>query len=1187
MVKIPVLKLDGRNWKIYRAKLIEAAATHIVEPLGVLAGWEENDGSDDWEGQDATAKFLIYPTLPLELLRPIRKLNTAHEMFVFLARRFHDYDPIERDAETKLTTCANDDKRYLSAKTPTSKNAATGAEQEDLPMKALNRGTKDVNDRNVGREDPRMSADALAKGTSAECADGTVVLLKSEPHEPQNEPQNSLPLTPRLPIEGEPNECKQEVAESIATAATACGVNDGTETDADVDRTALLGGDLAERACGVDEGGRMIADINRTATLGRESAKTACGVDEGTETVVDVDETALLGREPVERVSEVGEGTETERDSKSRLQQTNCEANGQRNENANADVPNAYGLLPLEGEWTVCASGEGTSSSGHAKESNAALSAAIALPETADGPSESRETEDATEHELESRNRGTSERASVDETEVVVQTPVECCQQLCIANGNGDRGVEPVDVPVESETLKTVSIQSEEPNGGGIPRVHLGGTRWRAGDANGPGCGTDMSRGQTEMSKDQADALRRWTDTLDVFNGAETAGISHSEGARTYLGVGGTKRAVNATNGIRSHTDASTGHGEVPSVETDALTPENATQNVSTPPKKPKPPDLPGGATRWTPEHINGFGSHADASSGHRDVPNVLMDALTTANEAEIVRTHGNSSKTPNSPIGSEKWLVDEADRTRNHASASSVRTDVPSVETHVKTTANEIETVRTRQNESGTQNLPDCAAKWTLDEPNGFVNRADASSGHWDVQSVETEAIIPANATQIVSIPRKKPKPPDSPIEPAKQRPDEPNGFVNPADASSGHTDVPGVETDARTTADATKTVRPSRNDSKTRNSPESAAKWTPDKPDGCGSQTDASNACMDVHCGGNETEMATNEVQRVRTSRNAPKMQDSLVEAAKQRSDEPNGSRDHTDGLSVRTETHSVGNATETAENEAETVRTRQNGSKTQDSPNGRDISTPKLPRRWKRVSTGEVDVYAPWNAPVEALGTANRTFAFGEVESRDEAIAPGVEVEKAGDGDGDGNGGDGDDGDANGTTSGGDADSMRVKAALLAAKSQYMRYRPRSRRNDLPTSSGPPIQPERCPYGLARCRPRRGRLEIERINGDQVSKAQKVETTHLAHAYATQPPENDPNQAYGVIRPRRRRGRIKIEPINVSRTRNGGNAHLGCVNAIQSMQRPEKKTRRVSKLTFEFRMLGERWRDDGDYG
>ena len=84
----------------------------------------------------------------------------------------------------------------------------------------------------------------------------------------------------------------------------------------------------------------------------------------------------------------------------------------------------------------------------------------------------------------------------------------------------------------------------------------------------------------------------------------------------------------------------------------------------------------------------------------------------------------------------------------------------------------------------------------------------------------------------------------------------------------------------------------------------------------------------------------------------------------------------------------------------------------------------------------------MYAPWNAPVEALGTANRTFAFGEVESRDEAIAPSVESERAGDGDGDGYGDDGGDGDVGDTTSGGGVDSKRVETALLAGRSQYMR-------------------------------------------------------------------------------------------------------------------------------------------------
>ena len=58
-----------------------------------------------------------------------------------------------------------------------------------------------------------------------------------------------------------------------------------------------------------------------------------------------------------------------------------------------------------------------------------------------------------------------------------------------------------------------------------------------------------------------------------------------------------------------------------------------------------------------------------------------------------------------------------------------------------------------------------------------------------------------------------------------------------------------------------------------------------------------------------------------------------------------------------------------------------------------------------RWRRVSINKIDVYLPWNVPVEALG---QTFEFGEVESRDKAIAPSLEGEIAGDGDGDGDSG-----------------------------------------------------------------------------------------------------------------------------------------------------------------------------------
>ena len=112
MVEIPALELDGQNWKIYRAKILEDAAT--LDVLDVLAGWrtepddEDSNDWEDWYSCDCSAKWLIYPILPPQLVTPIRTLQTTHEMFVFLARKFHDTDPIERVAEKKVKTCAND-----------------------------------------------------------------------------------------------------------------------------------------------------------------------------------------------------------------------------------------------------------------------------------------------------------------------------------------------------------------------------------------------------------------------------------------------------------------------------------------------------------------------------------------------------------------------------------------------------------------------------------------------------------------------------------------------------------------------------------------------------------------------------------------------------------------------------------------------------------------------------------------------------------------------------------------------------------------------------------------------------------------------------------------------------------------------------------------------------------------------
>jgi len=58
-------------------------------------------------------------------------------------------------------------------------------------------------------------------------------------------------------------------------------------------------------------------------------------------------------------------------------------------------------------------------------------------------------------------------QASTDEVGMVV----ECCQQLCMADGGTERGVELADIPNESDTLVIVSIESEDPDSGGTPHI--------------------------------------------------------------------------------------------------------------------------------------------------------------------------------------------------------------------------------------------------------------------------------------------------------------------------------------------------------------------------------------------------------------------------------------------------------------------------------------------------------------------------------------------------------------------------------------------------------------------------------------------------------------------------------------------------------------------------------------------
>ena len=234
--EVEVLKLtkNRQNWKIYHMKIIEAAATDITDPLGVLAGWQSDDGSYNWECLDAILKWPFYTLVPITILCPIRKLNTAHEIFNYLATCFCNNNPIMDPCAKKSEPSANkvdgagtaaEDISTDSEKqkgSPTSESAAAetlmsaNRDEEDLSTtKDLTQGMKSVNNGNIRHQDPRTSLEASAQGTSTKCSEMMTVILESTPHETQDQPQNSLPLTPRLPIEGKPSGCKQEVPESI------------------------------------------------------------------------------------------------------------------------------------------------------------------------------------------------------------------------------------------------------------------------------------------------------------------------------------------------------------------------------------------------------------------------------------------------------------------------------------------------------------------------------------------------------------------------------------------------------------------------------------------------------------------------------------------------------------------------------------------------------------------------------------------------------------------------------------------------------------------------------------------------------------------------------------------------------------------------------------------------------------
>jgi len=187
-----------------------------------------------------------------------------------------------------------------------------------------------------------------------------------------------------------------------------------------------------------------------------------------------------------------------------------------------------------------------------------------------------------------------------------------------------------------------------------------------------------------------------------------------------------------------------------PNVRTDAIKPENVPQNVRTRSNNSKTPDLPGEIAKRPPVEPNASGNHADRSGVRTDVQSGGNERGTAENDSRNVRMRQTDAQTKNSPICTTRRTPDHPNGLGIHADASSrctdspgvgndkniaanapqmivrtkprseepkacenrtdtsnARTDVRSVGNDAKPTKNEVEIIRTRQMDSKTQNSP------------------------------------------------------------------------------------------------------------------------------------------------------------------------------------------------------------------------------------------------------------------------------------------------------------------------------------------------------------------------------------------------------------------------------------------------------------------------------------------------
>ena len=977
MVEIPALELDGRNWKIYRTRILEVAAT--LEVLKVLTGLEKDNGSNYWLGQDTKARFLIYSILPPQLLDSILQLDTAHEMFVYLERKFHDTGPIKRDAKKKVETCANDEVSKGQSGSASSRAAETyqtverasiAAESpESLPTSGD--GQKTYRDENVWAETMRKRPKTFAgtchkcgevghkacncrrsvdlpKCSAKEAATTTDGQAKTRGHDPCYNPEKKLSRGSE----------RESVAVERPTNALECVV-DGQGTDLLREVSDNEEKDLLNRPDGSREPQDELQELQSLPVEGesrdskRQVAKANAKAADtsGRAKVVgkaaDVEGKALPGR--VDKAKETPDG----RQSQPQQAELYCKGS-QLNENAESNIPSTHGV-PLEGEWSMCASGRvmdslKVSASGSNANSSSRPGRLASVDET----------------ELRSCGRGMGECTSVDEwcwpvekARPIVRIPKGYCQ-LGRRDGNASCKETSANGQGESGKLVPTTVELDDPGGSETPRVCLEGTKTRVGEVESHRSRADKSRGQANESRGQVDAST-------VLNTRETVAMGDGGGTGVRLDAGGARRDGAGPDGHANWSDVSSGHRDVPGIRNGTNTTADATETINTRQNAPKMQNLPIKVQRRDEVEPR---SRAGMPNTRVDTQGIAIHANTAGDTQKSISTRTEGMKPSDLPTGSTRPCRDGTNGLESHADTQMARI-------HVQDIANKS---NKPANMSVTQDLPASGTELCMGEPNRLERQTDTSDTCTRMQRVAHDSRKPTDKLERVRKSQNGCKKSNLPAKSLKTRPEEPEKPGNHADASNGRVHVQSGQIDAKMTARTAKAISTSPNEQNPPNSPIGAGCWCRNEADGSGNVADASTTRRGMHSDRNGARTTAKTRKTISKPPNKPKMPNSPVGAKIRRIGEADGLGNHADGSNVCWDTQRAGTDVKTAENMSKKVKTCQVRPRRPNSPCRVEIQTPKRPERWKHISNHGNDGYAPQIMLIKDLGTRNRKIAFG---------------------------------------------------------------------------------------------------------------------------------------------------------------------------------------------------------------